>query len=327
MKNAISKLSYLLHRELHDLEELMQNSLHNDCNLLTDIISHILSSKGKKIRPMIAIATSRLLTPNVDKKVFSISLALELIHTATLLHDDVIDDSKERRNIKTSNYIWGNKASILVGDFLFSKSFDSMINTENIEVLKILSNTSSEIAKAELWQLEIIEDYTIKTSDYIQLITSKTAKLFSSACQCSAILSTAKKEQSISLYGYGINFGIAFQLIDDIRDYFATPSSLGKSNGSDFYEGKITLPLILLIQHANKEDLSFIESLYKGNSRNSIHFDKIKSLMIDYKIPSKSQEFLEKYVHLAIKNIDSFQESDIKKELINLALELHNPEP
>ena len=320
-KKIIHEFIQILNYELQELNNfLLKFSKSNRTNLLSKISSHILLSGGKRIRPLITMATYKLFNPN-DKllnQCFYLASSIEFIHSATLLHDDVVDNSNLRRNNKTANYIWGNKSSILVGDYLFSQSFKQMINICNFKILKILAHTSSEIAEAEVWQLSLIGALSIKFHDYINLITAKTANLFSAACFCSAILSNASKKQQVALKTYGLNLGIIFQIHDDIRDYFCSSKVLGKTLGSDFFEHKITLPIIILLSCANNKDLKEITSILKEKRKSNIDFQQLLEYFNKYNVRDQSYKTLQVYIQRAIKNFNVIPNSKFKSLFLDL---------
>ena len=322
-KTIINKFIENLNFELKELNNfLLKYSQSNKANLLSKISYHIISSGGKRIRPLLTIASCKLFNPNQPtlKKCLDLASAIEFIHNATLLHDDVVDNSNTRRNNITANYIWGNKSSILVGDFLFSQSFKQMIKTKNLDILQILANTSAEIAEAEVWQLELIGKLDIKLDEYISLIRAKTANLFSAACLCSSILANANDKQKEILKNYGLNLGIIFQINDDIKDFFSTFEELGKEPGSDFFENKITLPVIVALKNVNKQDFIVIEKIFNKKNKKIQHFNQLLSLFEKYDIKNKSYKILEKYIQKALTNFDVIPDSKYKSLFIDFIL-------
>ena len=320
-KVIVNKFIKNLHLEVDKLNNfLLKYSQSEKTNLLNKIAYHIISSGGKRIRPLLTIATCKLFNPNQTtlNKCLDLASAIEFIHNATLLHDDVVDNSNTRRNNITANHIWGNKSSILVGDFLFSQSFKQMIKTKNLNVLEILANTSAEIAEAEVWQLELIGKLDIKFDEYINLISAKTANLFSAACLCSSMLANASKKQETVLKNYGLNLGIIFQINDDIKDFFSNFDELGKKPGSDFYENKITLPTIIALKNVSREDSKILENLFSQKNKGTQHFNQLISLFEKYNIKYKSYQILEQYVQKALENFDIIPDSEYKKLFIDL---------
>jgi octaprenyl-diphosphate synthase len=320
-KLIIQQLINKLESEFNQLDDfLLKCSKSEKTNLLNQIAYHIISSGGKRIRPLLTIATCKLFDPSEKTLNACINLAssIEFIHTATLLHDDVVDSSNTRRNNPTANYIWGNKSSILVGDFLFSQSFKQMIKTENFKVLEILANISAKIAEAEVWQLELIGNLNITFDEYISLITAKTANLFSAACLCSSILSNANDEQQNALNNFGLNLGILFQIDDDIRDYFCKSEELGKAPGSDFFENKITLPIILILSFADTKDLKDIRNILTQDNKTNQHFTQLMEFFDKYQIKHQCYKILGNFIQKGIEDFDCIQESKFKNYFISL---------
>ena len=320
-KLIVQQLINDLKSEFNKLDNfLLKCSKSEKTNLLNQIAYHIISSGGKRIRPLLTIATCKLFTSDEKTLNKSIYLAssIEFIHTATLLHDDVVDSSNTRRNNPTANYIWGNKSSILVGDFLFSQAFKQMIKTENLKVLEILANISAKIAEAEVWQLELIGNLHIKFDEYINLITAKTANLFSAACLCSSILSNANIEQQNALNNYGLNLGILFQINDDIRDYFCQSDELGKNPGSDFFENKITLPIIILLNLVNTRDLQEIKDILTQDNKKDMHFYQLMELFDKYQIKRECYKVLDGFIQKGTEDLDCVQGSPFKTYFVNL---------
>ena len=320
-KLIIQQLINNLESEFNQLDNfLLKCSKSEKTNLLNQIAYHIVSSGGKRIRPLLTIATCKLFDPSekVLNACIYLASSIEFIHTATLLHDDVVDSSNTRRNNPTANYIWGNKSSILVGDFLFSQSFKQMIKTENLKVLEILANISAKIAEAEVWQLELIGNLNITFDEYISLITAKTANLFSAACLCSSILSNANDEQQNALNNFGLNLGILFQIDDDIRDYFCKLEELGKDPGSDFFENKITLPVILMFNLADTKDLKKIRDILAQDNKTNQHFTQLMEFFDKYQIKHQCYKILDNFIQKGIEDFDCIQESKFKNYFVNL---------
>jgi octaprenyl-diphosphate synthase len=320
-KLIIQQLINNLEPEFNQLDNfLLKCSKSEKTNLLNQIAYHIVSSGGKRIRPLLTIATCKLFDPSekVLNTCIYLASSIEFIHTATLLHDDVVDSSNTRRNNPTANYIWGNKSSILVGDFLFSQSFKQMIKTENLRVLEILANISAKIAEAEVWQLELIGNLNITFDEYISLITAKTANLFSAACLCSSILSNANDEQQNALNNFGLNLGILFQIDDDIRDYFCKSEELGKDPGSDFFENKITLPVILILNLADTKDLNEIRNILTQDNKTNQHFTQLMKFFDKYQIKHQCYKILDNFIQKGIEDFDCIQESKFKNYFVNL---------
>ncbi len=246
-KITLAEIKEYFADDLTKINELLSSSVANNTKITTSIAQNIFSGGGKRIRPIIALLIARLFNYN-DQKIFYLATAVELIHTSTLLHDDVIDESNLRRNKQTANAIYGNKASILVGDVLFAESFKYMVKTKSLDVLYILAKASAIIAEGEVKQLEI-KGQSFQEEDYFKIINAKTAELFGATTKASSTLAGATQEEINNLEQLGLNLGIAFQIIDDLLDYQKNSQSLGKNIGDDFFEQKITLPIILLYKN------------------------------------------------------------------------------
>src|SRR4051812_36582892 len=223
--------------------------MHSPVALIPQLAGHIVAAGGKRLRPMLTLAAARMCgyrpTDGVRPRHVSLAAAVEFIHTATLLHDDVVDGSDLRRGLATANSVWGNKPSVLVGDFLFSRAFQLMVEDGSLKVLAILSHASAVIAEGEVLQLVTSNDTTTDEEAYLAVIRAKTAQLFAAAAKIGAVVCDRPEAEELALESYGRNLGIAFQLVDDMLDYSADEAALGKTIGDDFREGKITLPIVL----------------------------------------------------------------------------------
>jgi len=316
-KYNISDINNLINKDLIAVNNLIDCSIGNEVPIIDDLSNHILSAGGKKIRPIITLLTSKLCNYQ-GKDHIALSACVELIHNATLLHDDVIDESKLRRGLPTANDIFGNKSSILVGDFLFSKSFELMVKHGSKNILNILSKTSSTIAKGEVMQLATIKDYSTNDETYMKIIRAKTASLFSAASEISALLAKKNNKIQNALKSYGKNLGIAFQLVDDALDYVGN-QNLGKKIGDDFKEGKITLPIIISIAKSNKEENLFWKKTLESNNYNKNDFKKALKIIKKYNAIEITLERAKKYSNDAINNLKIFPNSNYKNALISLA--------
>jgi octaprenyl-diphosphate synthase len=244
-------------KNMDKVDFVITQHLESPVPLVSIVASHLIRSGGKRLRPLLTLASSELFSPPLNDGPLYLAAAIEFIHTATLLHDDVIDLSDLRRGEKSANSLWGNHASILVGDFLFAQAFHLMVKCDHLEMLGILSKTSAIIAEGEVFQLSMLNNLSITLDDHLKIIGSKTAELFAAACRAGACLTSASKTDCDALYDYGYNLGMAFQLSDDILDYTATTQTLGKRQGDDFREGKITLPIIYALETASEEEKTF----------------------------------------------------------------------
>lgn len=253
---SLDSLQQLISDDMLRVNQVILEKVKSEVPLIADLAAHIIRAGGKRLRPSLTVACAGLCGYEGDRHV-KLAACVEFIHTATLLHDDVVDESKLRRGLATANDIWGNKSSVLVGDFLFSRSFQLMVEDGSLRVLKILANASATIAEGEVLQLTTMNQPETADSVYLNVIRAKTATLFAAAAELGAVVSD-RLDIAEQLHGFGMNLGIAFQLVDDALDYAADQQALGKSVGDDFREGKITLPVILAYQMGGPEERAFL---------------------------------------------------------------------
>ncbi len=255
-KNGLEPLSRLVGDDLRAVNRLIVEHMHSPVALIPQLASHIVAAGGKRLRPMLTLAAARLCGYEGERHL-GLAACVEFIHTATLLHDDVVDASDLRRGLATANAVWGNKPSVLVGDFLFSRAFQLMVADGSLDVLRILSNASAVIAEGEVLQLMTANDTTSDEKAYMEVIEAKTAALFAAACRVGAVVAGRPAAEEEALERFGSGFGIAFQLVDDVLDYSALQAELGKAVGDDFRDGKITLPVVLAFQRADETERAF----------------------------------------------------------------------
>jgi octaprenyl-diphosphate synthase len=255
-KTAIDALTAMVGGDLNKVNEVILSKMQSSVPLIPQLAGHLIASGGKRLRPMLTLASARLCDYGGGRHV-NLAACVEFIHTATLLHDDVVDESDLRRGNATANVLWGNQPSVLVGDFLFSRAFQLMVADGSLEVLRILSNASAVIAEGEVMQLTTSNDTATTEEAYLEVITAKTAALFAAACEIGAVVSERPATEQRALRSFGKNLGIAFQLIDDALDYSAKQAQLGKTVGDDFREGKITLPVVLAFARGDEAQRDF----------------------------------------------------------------------
>lgn len=253
---TIDALVALTRDDIRDVNELIVRAMDSPVTLIPQLAGHIVAAGGKRLRPMMTIAAAQMCGYQ-GRRHIGLAACVEFIHTATLLHDDVVDSSDLRRGFASANAVWGNQASVLVGDFLFSRAFQVMTDDGSLDVLRLLSGTSAVLAEGEVLQLITSNDVDTSEDSYLQVISAKTAVLFAAACQIGAIVAARPKPEEEALESFGRNLGIAFQLADDALDYSAKQATLGKSVGDDFREGKITLPVILAYRRSDAEERNF----------------------------------------------------------------------
>ncbi|MCC8379452.1 MULTISPECIES: octaprenyl diphosphate synthase [Xenorhabdus] len=299
------------------VNETILNQLNSDVALINQLGYYIISGGGKRIRPMIAVLVAKALGHEGEKHI-KVAALIEFIHTATLLHDDVVDESDMRRGRATANAMYGNAASVLVGDFIYTRSFQMMTDLNSMRVLKLMSDATNVIAEGEVMQLMNCNDPDISEDDYMRVIYSKTARLFEVASHSSAILSNATPDQEAALRDYGRYLGTAFQLIDDLLDYDSDDNTLGKNTGDDLNEGKPTLPLLHAMNHGTPEQSALIrEAIEKGNGRHLL--DTVLTTMKQCGSLNYTRQRAEEEADKAISALQVLDESPYKAALVGLA--------
>ena len=318
INNSFLELKNLVGVRLEEVNQRIKFKLASEINLIHKMTEHHLNSGGKRISPLLTLSSAKLCGYNDGDRDINLAACVELIHSATLLHDDVIDNSNVRRGVKTPNNIWGNQSSILVGDYLFSRCFEMMVEDGSNEVLKLLSSTSSKIAQGEVLQLENKGEVDMLEETYFDIINSKTAILFAAATRVGGCITEKNKKEKDALESYGRNLGIAFQIADDALDYYSTKTIFGKEIGKDFFEGKVTLPVIFLYQKANSEEKLFLKNTFKKKVRSKIDFIKIQALIKKYKSIDSCFKRAEHFVNISYNALNIFNPSTEKLILQNL---------
>jgi len=318
INNSYSELKNSVEEKLVLVEEKIKLKLSSKVSLVDEMTNYHLRTGGKRLRALLTLGASKICGYSKGGRDINLAACVELIHAATLMHDDVIDNSKIRRGKKTLNSIWGNQSSILVGDYLLSRCFEMMVEDGNLEILKLLSSTSAEISQGEVLQLQHKGEIDMLEETYLRIISAKTASLFAAATKVGSIL--AKKENKIkeALEFYGKNLGLTFQIADDTLDYNSELKFFGKKLGNDFYEGKVTLPIILLYQKANNTEKVQLKNLFEKNDRNEEEFKKVLMMIKNYNIISSCYKKAEYFINLASNSLSIFDESKDKEILKNL---------
>ena len=316
--SAYLELKNHLYERLQKVEALIREKLKSEVNLIEKMSDHHLGSGGKRLRALLTLESAKLTGYKNENRDINLAACVELIHSATLLHDDVIDESELRRGIKTTNSIWGNQSSILVGDYLLSRCFEMMVEDGDLEVLKLLSSTSARIAQGEVLQLQHKGEADLLEETYIDIINLKTASLFAAATKTGACLSGSKEKEKKALESYGRNLGLAFQIADDALDYFAKEKLFGKEIGKDFFEGKVTLPLITIFQKGNNEEKKFLKEIMKKEKRTEEDFSETLALIYKYKAVENTFKKAEYFVNVSYDALAIFPDSEDKKILQNL---------
>ena len=316
--NSYIELKSLVGNKLDSVSQQIKYKLASEINLIHKMTSYHFKSGGKRIRPLLTLGSAKLCGYENGNRDINLAACIELIHNATLLHDDVIDNSELRRGIQSSNAIWGNQSSILVGDYLFSRCFEIMVEDGSQEILKLLSSTSSKIAQGEVLQLEYKGELDILEETYFNIINSKTATLFAAATRVGACITNKSKKEKDALESYGRNLGLAFQIADDALDYYSTKTIFGKEIGKDFYEGKVTLPIIFLCQKANSEEKIFLEKIFKKRNRSKLEFNDTQNLIKKYNSIDSCYRRAEHFVNISYNALNIFNPSKEKTILQNL---------
>ncbi|MEZ5534785.1 MAG: octaprenyl diphosphate synthase [Thiolinea sp.] len=311
-----NEILQLIEDDMRAVNGLIQDRLYSDVVLINQLSHYIISSGGKRLRPMLALISARACGYQGDRHI-DIATIVEFIHTATLLHDDVVDESDLRRGKETANNVWGNQAAVLVGDFLYSRAFEMMVSVDSMRVMEILAGTTNIIAEGEVLQLLNCHDADTTEASYMEVIHSKTAKLFEAACQLGAVLAGLPEEQETAMAAYGMHLGTAFQLVDDVLDYTADAGEMGKNVGDDLAEGKPTLPLIIALQRSTGEVASTLRhAIEQGGIE---HIDSIMLAInetgaIDYTLERAKRE-----TEAAIESLQKIPDSPHRQALEALA--------
>ena len=322
-KQEISELTDLCKEDLVSVNTIILDKLDSNVPLVQEVAKYLILSGGKRLRPLLTVSSYHMINngkANNQNKInhIGLSAAVEFIHTATLLHDDVIDESKQRRGKPTANERWKNKTSVLVGDFLFSRAFQLMTKYGNAETLKILADTSVIISEGEVLELANDKNLEINEDIYFDVVNAKTASLFSAACQVGSISANASNTEINALKSFGTNFGMTFQLIDDAIDYSSNKKILGKNTGDDFKEGKITLPIILAYGRSNEKEKKFWKRTISELNQEEGDFDNALDIINKYQCIQDTITRANHFSNVAIDSIDIFKNNIFKEKLAAL---------
>ena len=324
INNSYSELKNSVDEKLALVEEKIKLKLSSKVGLVDEMTSYHLRTGGKRLRALLTLGTAKICGYSKGSRDVNLAACVELIHAATLMHDDVIDNSEIRRGKKTINSIWGNQSSILVGDYLLSRCFEMMVEDGNLEILKLLSSTSAEISQGEVLQLQHKGEIDMLEETYLKIISAKTASLFAAATKVGSILANKENKVKEALEFYGKNLGLTFQIADDTLDYNSEIKFFGKKIGNDFYEGKVTLPIILLYQKANNNEKVELKKLFEKNKRDEEDLKKILLMIKNYNIISACYTKAEYFINLASNSLSIFEntkEKEILKNLTSFSLE------
>ena len=317
MNTPFKSLSNLLKSSLKRVEREISKNIKDEENLITLTAGHLIKAKGKKIRPLLTLLVSKMLNYKGNADV-TLAVCIEFIHNATLLHDDVIDTGKIRRGKLSANQIWGNKVSVLVGDYLLSRAFKLMVKNKSLKLLEILSQTSLILARGQIQDVGNNQNVNLTEKKYLSIIDAKTAELFRISCYLPTIITDQDKRTQKIFNDFGFNFGMAFQLSDDVLDYFGDSSKMGKSVGKDFFEGKVTYPVIHCFKKSDKKSKKIIAKLFFKRKRSKKDLTLILDLMKKTNTYKSSIEFVRKYAEKAKTNINKFEGNKYKVYLDEL---------
>ncbi len=316
-QTPLDLMSDLLDQDMQEVNALIVRNMQSDVHLIPKLAQYLISAGGKRIRPLLTLASTAIFNGPMDKS-YHLAAAVEFIHTATLLHDDVVDESHERRGQQAANLVFGNQASVLVGDFLFSKSFQMMVESESLEILRILSAAAAVIAQGEVLQLSTTNDIKTTMPAYLNVIESKTAALFSASCEVGAVLSSRSPEDCNAMRLYGMQLGTAFQIIDDALDYSADQSKLGKEIGDDFKEGKMTAPVIFALENADDDESAFWKRTLGHKDQNDEDFAHALALIEKHDALNKTIALAKDYTNDAKTSLDIIPDGVYKTILSDL---------
>ncbi len=318
INNSYSDLVNSVEDKLILVEEKIAAKLISKVELVNKMSKYHVKTGGKRLRALLTLGSSKLCEYSKGGRDINLAACVELIHAATLMHDDVIDNSEIRRGQKTLNTVWGNKSSILVGDYLLSRCFEMMVEDGNLEILELLSSTSSEIAQGEVLQLQHKGEIDILEETYFKIISSKTASLFAAATKVGAILAEKDSKYKEALKFYGKNLGLTFQIADDALDYNSEIKFFGKKIGNDFFEGKVTLPIILLCHKISISEKDEVRNLFNKDKRNDDDFKYVLNLIKKNDIINDCYKKAEHFINLASSSLSVFKETKEKDILKNL---------
>ncbi len=316
--SAMDRLLTLVKDDLAQTNQLIFERMQSHVPLIPELAGYLVNAGGKRLRPVLTLAAARLCGYDGARHM-GLAACVEFIHTATLLHDDVVDESSMRRGEASANEVWGNQASVLVGDFLFSRSFELMVSDGSLEVLRILSAASATIAEGEVHQLSVISDLGVNEQDYLQVIAAKTAALFAAACEVGAVVAEQPAAHQAALRSYGMNLGIAFQLVDDALDYAAKQAELGKTIGDDFREGKVTLPLLLAYRRGDEQERAFWERVIARGEQSDGDLEQAMEIMQRHGTLEATLERAQHYVNMAKDDLALFPDCDLRQAMVDVA--------
>ncbi len=314
----LDRLTALVNGDMRKVNELIIDRMKSEVDIIPKLAGYLIAGGGKRIRPLLTLACTRLYGHD-SARPFALAAAVEFIHTATLLHDDVVDESAERRGNPSANIVYGNQSSVLVGDFLFSRAFQLMVADGSLDILRILSEASATIAEGEVLQLSTANNLKTTLDVYKKVIGAKTAALFAAACEIGPIIAGQPAEAAAALRAYGHNLGMAFQIADDVLDYTADHEKLGKALGDDFREGKMTAPIIFALESADEGEQAFWQRTISDRIQTEEDFGLALAMLKKHKSFQKGLDLAQGYAQEAIKALKGQPEGPFKEALTALA--------
>ena len=327
-KPSLDALTAIVAEDLKAVNALIVQKMESPVALIPQLAGHIIAAGGKRLRPMLTLAAARMCGYATDRagaqRHVALATCVEFIHTATLLHDDVVDESNLRRGLASANAMFGNKPSVLVGDFLFSRAFELMVEDGSLDVLRILSHASAVIAEGEVLQLITTNDTETGETAYLDVIMGKTAQLFAAACRVGAVVAERPMVEEDALETYGMNLGIVFQLVDDVLDYSAEQAKLGKTVGDDFREGKITLPVILAFRRGDDDERAFWRRTLEDLEQTDDDLKHAIELMTRHRALEDTLKRAHHYGAIARDSLGIFKDGPVKQafhDLIDFCIE------
>ena len=317
MTSPLETLSDTLKTDMDAVNTAIMNNMQSPIALIPQLAGYLIAAGGKRIRPLLTLASTSLYGGDMTRA-HNLAAVVEFIHSATLLHDDVVDESTQRRGQDSASQVFGNQAAVLVGDYLFSRSFQMMVSDGNLDVLRVLSDASAVIASGEVMQLSTANNLETTLDDYVEVIKAKTAALFAAACEVGPMIADADKEQIKALHDYGMNMGIAFQIADDALDYAAERKTLGKTIGDDFREGKMTAPILFALQKANAEERDFWTRTIERRDQTDGDLQTAMDIFERHNALGLSMDMARTFAAQAKEALTGVPDHDLKKVLLDL---------
>ncbi len=314
----MEQIQQLMKDDIEKLNQIIINDLSSNIMLINQISNYIIVAGGKRIRPLLVLLSGRLAGGVESDLLYKMAAMIEYIHTATLLHDDVVDESGMRRGRKTSNAVFGNAASVLVGDFIYTRAFQLMVEADSLRLLRLMADSTNQISEGEVLQLLNIGRSDLTEDEYYQVIKHKTAVLFEAGARVAAIIANAPKEQEEALADYAVSLGTAFQIVDDILDYFGDSNVLGKNIGDDLEEGKVTLPLIYILKYGTVDDIKIIKEAI-NNPHQIKNINKIIEIVKQSQAIDYCKNLANQHIKKAINSLSIFPDCDYRQAMIRLA--------